>query len=87
MSLHYNYDKTFLFINGKEIFKFKIDNKNVKFPTQICRGSISHGFGAAESRRVSLKGNTYDFSVHCNAIKKPDILNIPKYLIVKNNIK
>ena len=32
--------------NGKEIFKFKADNKNVNFPTQFCLGIISNGFGA-----------------------------------------
>ena len=76
-----------MFVNGKEIFKFKANNKNVNFPTQFCLGSISNGFGATESREVSLKGNVYDFSVDYNAIDKSDILNIHKYLMVKNNIK
>ena len=26
----------FLFVNGKEIFKFKADNRNLNFPTQFC---------------------------------------------------
>ena len=33
-----------------------------------------------------MKGNVYDFSVDYNAIDKSDILNIHKYLMVKNNI-
>ena len=33
-SLHYNADNSYLFVNGKEIFKFKADNKNVNFPTR-----------------------------------------------------
>ena len=36
MSLHYNADNNYLFVNGKVIFKFKTDNKNVNFPTQFC---------------------------------------------------
>ena len=80
-------DKTYFFVNGKEIFKFKADNKNVNFPTQICLGSISNGFGAAVSREVFLKGNAYDFSVDCNAINKSKIPNSHKYLMVKINIK
>ena len=32
-SLHYNGDNSYLFANGKEISKFKADNKNVNFPT------------------------------------------------------
>ena len=35
LSLHYNVDNSYLFVNGKEIFKFKADNKNVNFPTQF----------------------------------------------------
>ena len=50
-----------MFVNGKEIFKFKADNANVNFPTQFCLGSISNGFSVTESREVSLNENVYDF--------------------------
>ena len=33
MSFHYNGDDSYLFVNGKEIYKFKVDNKNVNFLT------------------------------------------------------
>ena len=33
LSLHYNGDNSYLFVNGKKFFKFKTDNKNVNFPT------------------------------------------------------
>ena len=46
-SLHYNADNSFLFVYGKEIFKFKANNTNVNFPTQFCLGSMSNGFSAA----------------------------------------
>ena len=87
LSLHYNDDNSYMFANGKEIFKFKTDNENVKFPTQFCLRSISNGFCATESREVSLNGNVYDFSVDYNSIDKSDILNIHEYLMAKNNIK
>ena len=29
LSLYYNAENSFLFVNGKEIFKFKANNKNV----------------------------------------------------------
>ena len=64
----------YLFVNGKEILKFKTDNKNINFPTQFCLRSISNGFSATESREVSLKENVYDFSVAYNSIAKSDIL-------------
>ena len=76
-----------MFVNGKEIFKFKADNKNVNFPTKFCFGCISNGFSANESREVSLNGNVYDFSVDYNSIVKCDISNIHKYLMTKNDIK
>ena len=87
MSLHYNADNSYLFVNGKEIFKFKADNKNVNFPTQFCLGSIFNRFSNTDSREVSLNGNMYDFSVDYNSFNKSDILNIDKYLMNKNNIK
>ena len=82
-SLHYNADNSYLFANGKEIFKFEAGNKNANFPTQFCPGSVSNGFNATESREVSLNGNWYDFSVDYNSIDKCDILNIHKYLMTK----
>ena len=73
LSLHYNADNSYLFVNGKEIFKFKANNRNVNFPTQFCLGNISNGFSITESREVSLNGNVYDFSVDYNSIDKFDI--------------
>ena len=85
--MHYNADKGCLLVNGKEIFKFKANNKNVNFPTRFCLGSIFDGFSNIESRKVSLNGNVYDFSIDYNSIDKCDILNIHRYLMTKNNIK
>ena len=44
--LNCNGDNSYLFANGQEIFRFKANKKNVKFPTQFYLGSISHGFSA-----------------------------------------
>ena len=85
--MYYNAGNSYLFVNGHEIFIFKADNKNVDFPTQFCLRSISNGFSATESRKVSLNGNEYDFSADYNSIDKTDILNIHKYLMTKNNIR
>ena len=87
MNLHYNSDNSYLFVNGKEIYKFKASNKNVNFPSQFCLGSITNIFDYVDSEEVSLKGNMYNFSIDYGSIDKPDILNIHKYLMSKNNIK
>ena len=88
--LHYNADNSCLFVNGEEIFKYKADNKNVNFPTQICLASISNGFSSTiyvmylKSREVSLNENVYDFSEYYSSIDKFDMLIIHKYLMAKN---
>ena len=56
--LHYNGDNSYLFVNGKEILKFKADNGNVSFLTQFLLRRISNAFGTTESAKVS-----FDFSV------------------------
>ena len=86
MSLHYDSDNSYLFVNGKEICKFKASNKNSNFPSQFCLGSISKKFDYVDSEQVSFKGNVYDFSVDSGAFDKSNILNIHKYLMIKNNI-
>ena len=83
MSLHCNTDNSYLFVNGKEIFKFKVDTKNVNFSTRFCLGSTSDGFSTTESREVSLNENMHDFSVDYNSIDKSHILNCHKYLMTK----
>ena len=43
LTLKCNADNNYLFVNGNEIFKFKADNKNVTFPSQVClRNILSH---------------------------------------------
>ena len=82
--MHYNGDNTCLGANRKEIYKFKADNKNMDFPTQFCLRSISNKFDSDDIKEVSFTGNVYDFSVDYNVVDKCDILNIHKYLLVKN---
>ena len=71
----------------KKIFKLKVNNGNVYFPSQFCLGSISNGFSATESREVFFNGYVYDLSLDYNTFDKFDVLNIYKYLMFKNNIK
>ena len=87
LSFHYNADNSFLYVNGKEIFKFEADNKNVNSPTQFCLVIVSNGFSATESREVFLNEHVYDFALNYNSIHKSDLLNIHQYLITKNNLK
>ena len=69
-----NHDNIYLFVNGKEFYKFNADNEIANIQTQFCLGSISDGFCAADSREVSLK-------------EEKSGIYIYKYLMVQNNIK
>ena len=84
--MHDSVYNSYLFVNRKEIYKFKINN-NKHYSSHFCLGSISSKFDSVKSEEVSSKGNVYDFSCDFNAIDKFNILNIHKYLITKNNMK
>ena len=53
----------------------------------FCLGSVPNDFTKDEHSETSLNGTVYDLSVDHGSIKKEDILNIHKYLMVHNNIK
>ena len=80
MSFHYNSNNSYLFVNGREIYKFKAGNKK-NFPYQCYLGSISNKFDYPDAKEVFLKINIY-----YDTIDKSDILNIKKYSMIKNNI-
>ena len=62
MNLHDSCDVFYLFVTRKEIYKFRANNKNVKFPTQFGLGSVSEKFAAVESGLVSFQRDVTDFS-------------------------
>ena len=81
LSLHYNGDNSYLFVNAKEIIKFKAkDSEIVAKP--FCLGSISEDFFVANMKKTGL----YDFSVDYRVTAVDDILDIYKYLMKKNGI-
>ena len=51
LSLHYNGDNSYLFVNGKEICKFKAkDSEIVHYP--LCLGNISKDFSVDNMKRL-----------------------------------
>ena len=54
LRLHYNADNSYLFVNEKEIYKFKASNKSNSFPSQFCLGSISNDFNTLDLDEASL---------------------------------
>ena len=86
LSLHFNGDNSYLFVNGKEIIKFKAKDSKI-VPNTLCLGNISEDFSVENMKKTELYGGISDFSVDYRAIGVDDIIDIHKYLMEKNNIK
>ena len=85
LSLHYNGDNSYLFVNGTEIHIFKAKNSEI-VTTPLCLGNISKDFSVENMKKTGLNGYIYDFSVDYDAIAVDVILDINKYLMGKNGI-
>ena len=62
LSLHYNVDDSYLFVNGKQELKFECKTENLVKET-LCIGNFSDQWTASESEKTGLYGNIYDFVV------------------------
>ena len=85
LSLHYNGNNSYLFVNGTEIHKFKAKDSEI-VTTPLCLGNISKYYFVDNTKQTGLNGYIYDFSVDYDAIAVDDILEIHKYLMEKNGI-
>ena len=88
LTLHYNGDDSYLFVNGKEVTKFKAKRSEIK-ANQLTLESISTStnLSSSEIEDSKLYGNVYDFSVDYSAISNDKIHNIHAYLMRKNGIR
>ena len=76
LSLHYNGGNSSLFVNNRQIIKFKAkDSEIVLYP--LCLGNISKDFSI--SNATGLHGYAYDFSVDYKAIANDKMHNIHGY--------
>ena len=67
LSLHYNDDNSYLFINGKKELKFKCKTDQL-VKKMLCIGNLSSNWSPIEAQKIGLYGNTYDFVVDYKAI-------------------
>ena len=86
LSLHYNGDGSYLFVNNKEIVNFKVKDSEI-VPYPLCLGNVSKDFFLINTTNTGLFGYICDFSVDYKAIKNDKIDDIHRYLMEKNNIK
>ena len=62
LSLHYNGDNSYFFVNGREMIKFKVkDSEIVEDP--FCLRNISKDFSESNMKKAGLYGSVYYFSV------------------------
>ena len=85
LSQHYNGANTYLFVNGTEIYKFKVKDSEI-VASPLCLGNISQDWSTDNMKRTGFTGYVYDFSVDYDVIAVDHIKDIDKYLIEKNNI-
>ena len=85
LSLHYNGANSYLFVNGKEIHKFKAKDSKI-IATPLCLGNTSKDLTVDNMKKAGLNGCVYDFTVDYDAISVDDILNIHNHLMKKNDI-
>ena len=86
LSLNYNGDNSYLFVNGTKIHKFKIKDSEI-IAVPICLRNILRDFSVDNMKKTRLNGYVYDFSVDYDFIGNDKILDVHKYLMKKNNIK
>ena len=83
LSLHYNKANSYLFVNDKEIHKFKAKDSEI-VATPLCLANISKNWTVDNLKMTGLNGHVYDFSVDYTAVPIVSIPHIHKYLMVKN---
>ena len=86
LSLHYNGDDSYLFVNGKQELKFKCKtNQLVK--EYLCLGNFSDQWTTSESEKTGLYGKIYDFVVDYEAINGvQQIYDMHRFLMTKHYI-
>ena len=67
LSLHYNGDNSYLFVNGKQELKFKAKTESL-VKEKLCIGNLSDKWSTCESEKTGLYGNIYDFVEDYEAI-------------------
>ena len=83
--MHYNGANTYLFVNGKEIHKFKPKGSEIT-TTPLCLGNISKDWTVDNMNKPGLKGCVYDFSVDYSDTAVDDVFNIHNYLMKNDGI-
>ena len=86
LSLHYNGDDSYLFVNGRQELKFKCKTDQL-VKEKLCIGNLSDQWTTSESEKTGLYGSIYDFIVDYEQIVGvKTIYDMHRYLMTKDNM-
>ena len=86
MSLHYNDDNSYLFVNGSQELKFK-SSVNYLDRNLLCVGNISSDWSLTNSTKTGIYGNVYEFATDYVPLSgAKTIYDIDRYLMEKHNM-
>ena len=91
LSLHYDGDNSYLFVNGRQELKFKAKTdqlcRKIKKTEKLCIGNLSGQWTTSESEKTGVYGKIYDFVGDYEQISGvKTIYDMHRYLIIKHNI-
>ena len=85
LSLHYNGNNSYLFVNSRQELKFKCKTDQL-VKEKLCIGNLSDQWTASESEKTGVYGKIYDFVMDYEQIAGTTrIIDMHKYL-TKHNI-
>ena len=79
--MHYNGANSFLFVNGKEIIKFKEKYSGI-VASPLCLGNISKDWSTDNMKKTGLNGYFYEFNVDYRYLNPT---NFDKYMPIIHN--
>ena len=86
LSLHYNGDNSYLFVNGRQELKFKAKTDQL-VKEKLCIGNLSDQWTTRESEKTGVYGKISDFVVDYEQIASvKTIYDMHRYLMNKHNI-
>ena len=84
LSLHYNGDDSYLFVNGKQELKFKTKNDQI-VKEILSLGNISDDWTAANAEKTGFWVEINDFALDYTSNNIGGVYNIHRYLMKRHN--
>ena len=86
LSLHYNDNNSYLYVNGNQELKFKAKTDQL-VKEKLCLGNLSDQWATSGSEKTGLYGKFYYFVVDYEHVAETTkILDMHRYLITKYSI-